>query len=211
MKWSLTKYHQIQKIMIKYSGPDDKPEEIRVSVLYEEFALNYAITIHKSQGSQYPNVIVLIEPQTSFLEKASIYTAISRARDKCIIISNIDDFISCQKTNNTKKISLFMRISNKYEDDLPDYSECSGIRYYLEISYDNKDIAKENNCIFDKEKKAWYTLDNKIYELYKSIPLLKKQKAYEQKEFIKKNGGRFCFETKMWYTYNSNELLKEFM
>ena len=200
-----------KKIIIKYSGQDEKEEEISIDKLYEEFALNYAVTIHKSQGSQYDNVVLLIEPNISFLEKASVYTAISRSREKCIIISTPNDFNSCQKTNNTKKVSLFMRISDKYEDELPDYSECSEIRYYLEISYDNKNIAKENNCIFDKEKKAWYTLDNKIYELFKSIPLLKKQKAYEQREFIKKNGGRWCKETKMWYTYNSNELLKEFM
>jgi exodeoxyribonuclease V alpha subunit len=200
-----------EKIIIQYSGPDDKPEEIRRNVLYEEFALNYAVTIHKSQGSQYSNVVVLIEPNVTFLEKASIYTAISRTSEKCIIISTQNDFISCQKSNNSKKVSLFMRISNKYKDYLPDYSETTEIRYYLEISYDNKHIANENNCIFDKEKKLWYTLDNKIYELFKSVPLLQKNKTYDKKEFIKKNGGRWCKETKMWYTYNSNELLKEFM
>ena len=153
----------------------------------------------------------LIEPNVTFLEKASIYTAISRSSEKCIIISNQIDFISCQKTNNSKKVSLFMRISDKYKDYLPDYTESTEIRYYLEISYDNKHIAKENNCIFDKEKKLWYTLDNKIYELFKSVPLLQNNKTYDKKEFIKKNGGRWCKETKLWYTYNSNELLKEFM
>ena len=200
-----------ETVTIKYSGPDDKPEEIRCSVLYEEFALNYAITIHKSQGSQYPNVVVLIEPETSFLEKAAVYTAISRSREKCIIISNPNDFISCQKTNNTKKISLFMRISNKYEDDLPDFSEPTERRLYLEISFQNKHKAKENDCFYDEEKKDWYTFDINIYELLKLVPLLQKHKTFANKVFIKENGGDFNIETRMWYTYKSNERLKEFM
>ena len=200
-----------ETVTIKYSGPDDKPEEIRTSVLYEEFALNYAITIHKSQGSQYPNVVVLIEPETSFLEKAAVYTAISRSREKCIIISNPNDFISCQKTNNTKKISLFMRISNKYEDDLPDFSEPTERRLYLEISFQNKHKAKENDCFYDEEKKDWYTFDINIYELLKLVPLLQKHKTFANKVFIKENGGDFNIETRMWYTYKSNERLKEFM
>ena len=200
-----------ETVTIKYSGPDDKPEEIRCSVLYEEFALNYAITIHKSQGSQYPIVVVLIEPETSFLEKTAVYTAISRSREKCIIISNPNDFISCQKTNNTKKISLFMRISNKYEDELPDYSEPTERRLYLEISFKNKYKAKENDCLYDEEKKDWYTFDNNIYELLKLVPLLQKNKTFANKDFIKENGGDFNKETRMWHTYKSNERLKKFM
>ena len=103
-----------------------------------------------------------------------------------------------------------MRISDTYE--LPDYSEDSKKRYYIEILKDSKHIAKNYGCHYDNENFAWYTYDIKIYELLKmDIPLLKKQKAYEQKDFIKKNGGFFRKETKMWYTYKSNEILKEFM
>lgn len=201
-----------EKIIIQYSGPDDKPEEIRRNILYEEFALNYAVTIHKSQGSQYRNVVVLIEPNVTFLEKASIYTAISRSSEKCIIISNQSDFISCQKTNNSKKVSLFMRISNKYKDYLPDYSEDTRERYYIEILKDSRHIAKNHGCLYDNEKIAWYTYDIKIFELLKmDIPLLKKKQTFEKKDFIKQNGGFYRKETKMWYTYKSNEILKEFM
>ncbi len=48
-----------------------------------EHALAYAITIHKSQGSEYGRVAVLLPPQEEhrLLTRQLLYTAISRARD----------------------------------------------------------------------------------------------------------------------------------
>ena len=105
------------KVVIKYSGADDKPEKIGIDELYENFRLNYCVTVHKSQGSQYENVVFFIEPDQTFTDKKSIYTAISRAKSKCFIISRPNDFINLQK--NLKKIdlkvSLFMKESDYYE------------------------------------------------------------------------------------------------
>jgi energy-coupling factor transporter ATP-binding protein EcfA2 len=104
-------------VTIKYSGTSDKPEEIGVNELYENFKLNYCVTVHKSQGSQYTNVVFLIEPKCSYIEKKAIYTAISRAREKCLIISTETDFVNLQnnnKSDNYKKVTLFMEVSNIY-------------------------------------------------------------------------------------------------
>jgi len=76
--------------------------------------LNYCVTVHKSQGSQYPNVIYLIEPSCSIIEKKAIYTAISRAKERCIVISNETDFINSQKKIDNK-VSLFMEDSDTYD------------------------------------------------------------------------------------------------
>ena len=50
-------------------------------------------------------------------EKKTIYTAISRAEKKCIIISNEYDFVNLQKNNKklNMKVSIFMEESNTYE------------------------------------------------------------------------------------------------
>jgi exodeoxyribonuclease V alpha subunit len=72
--------------------------------------------VHKSQGSQYVNVVFLIEPKTSFIDKKSIYTAISRAREKCFIFSTVSDFANLQNNiekDNLKK-TLFMVEGNKF-------------------------------------------------------------------------------------------------
>jgi exodeoxyribonuclease V alpha subunit len=104
-----------KKVMIQYSGKNDKPEYIDVETLYESFKLNYCTTIHKSQVSQYTNVVFIIQPGQNRIDKKSIYTAISRAREKCIVISNPQDFIKLQTNNNNHKVSLFLEESNEYE------------------------------------------------------------------------------------------------
>jgi exodeoxyribonuclease V alpha subunit len=103
-------------VTIKYSGTSDKPEEIGINELYENFKLNYCVTVHKSQGSQYLNVVFLIEPKCSYIEKKAIYTAISRAKEKCLIVSNEPDFVNLQnnKADNYKKVTLFMEESDNY-------------------------------------------------------------------------------------------------
>ena len=46
--------------------------------------LSYAITVHKSQGSQYPYVLVGLDfGSYSMLTKELIYTAITRASKHC--------------------------------------------------------------------------------------------------------------------------------
>lgn len=54
---------------------------------FEELELAYASTIHKSQGSEYPVVIIPIhESQYIMLERNLIYTAVTRSKKICIII-----------------------------------------------------------------------------------------------------------------------------
>jgi len=63
-------------------------------VLYEyneldEIALAYAITIHKSQGSEYPAVVIPLSMQHySLLERNLIYTAVTRAKKLVMIIGD---------------------------------------------------------------------------------------------------------------------------
>ena len=51
--------------------------------------LAYAMTIHKAQGSEFPAVIIPVHSSMgSVLSRNLIYTAITRAREKCIIIGS---------------------------------------------------------------------------------------------------------------------------
>lgn len=51
-------------------------------------SLSYCTTIHKSQGSEASVVIVLCDPQHKNIDRNMIYTAITRAKDKVIIIGS---------------------------------------------------------------------------------------------------------------------------
>jgi ATP-dependent exoDNAse (exonuclease V), alpha subunit - helicase superfamily I member len=57
----------------------------------KDIKLAYAITIHKSQGSEYPVVIIPISHKDSFtLDRSLIYTAITRGKKKVIMIGSHD-------------------------------------------------------------------------------------------------------------------------
>ena len=96
-----------QTVTLWYKGTDDSETEISVKDLYEFYDLSYALTIHKSQGSQYDNIIFLID-DIYYLTKPVIFTGISRAKERCFIISDMPDFIEVQKKEE-EKISVFLQ------------------------------------------------------------------------------------------------------
>jgi len=50
--------------------------------------LAYAITIHKSQGSEYDVTIVCSVVQSSFIERSMIYTALTRSKNLCLLVGD---------------------------------------------------------------------------------------------------------------------------
>ena len=60
----------------------------------EELELAYAITIHKSQGSEYPSVIIpLLNAPRPLLNRNLLYTAVTRAR-KCVTIVGSENSVN---------------------------------------------------------------------------------------------------------------------
>jgi exodeoxyribonuclease V alpha subunit len=53
----------------------------------DELVMAYAVTIHKSQGSEYPAIVVpLVQQHYMLLQRNLLYTAITRAKRLCVII-----------------------------------------------------------------------------------------------------------------------------
>jgi len=81
---------------------DLDPEEDELTVLFddgreaqydrgalEDLDLAYAITIHKSQGSEYPVVILVIPPTAPrLLTRNLLYTAVTRAKQKLLLVTS---------------------------------------------------------------------------------------------------------------------------
>jgi exodeoxyribonuclease V alpha subunit len=59
-------------------------EEVPASLL-SSYELGYASTIHKSQGSEYEEVALLL-PRDAVLSQAVLYTAVTRSRKKIIVL-----------------------------------------------------------------------------------------------------------------------------
>jgi exodeoxyribonuclease V alpha subunit len=77
---------------------DDREVEYDTSEL-DELVLSYAITIHKSQGSEYPIVVMPLTMQfMTMLQRNLLYTGITRAK-KAIILVGSKKAISCAVEN----------------------------------------------------------------------------------------------------------------
>ena len=70
--------------------------------LLDELELAYAITIHKSQGSEYPAVVIpLFQGPRMLLNRNLIYTAVTRAK-KCVTIVGDDEVFRTMVQNNAQ-------------------------------------------------------------------------------------------------------------
>jgi exodeoxyribonuclease V alpha subunit len=64
--------------------------------------LAYAISIHKSQGSEFPVVIIpLLKQHFIMLQRNLIYTAITRSKNKVFIVGDMDAYSIAVKNNRT--------------------------------------------------------------------------------------------------------------
>ena len=84
--------------------------------------LAYAITIHKSQGSGFDDVIVTIDDESNcLLNNAEIlYTAITRAKKYCTLIATNSSVIHSIKSKQTVDKQTFLPdfLSGRYSADL---------------------------------------------------------------------------------------------
>lgn len=70
---------------------------------FDEFTLSYAISVHKSQGSEYDNVVVVIPSNMRrMMYNKLIYTAVTRAKKSLILVGSLDSLNYAIKTEYSK-------------------------------------------------------------------------------------------------------------
>ena len=84
----------------------------------EELELAYAITIHKSQGSEYPVVIIPVHNGPPMLMTRNLlYTAVTRAK-QLVVLVGLEEKISAMVANNreiNRYSSLAYRLKSLYD------------------------------------------------------------------------------------------------
>ena len=75
----------------------------------ENIALGYAITVHKSQGSTIPYTISAIDfSHFSMLTRQLVYTTMTRAKKKCVMIFETNALIKAINTNKITQKDTFL-------------------------------------------------------------------------------------------------------
>ncbi len=97
---------------------------------WKNITLAYCISVHKSQGSEYPIVVIPFSRQhTIMLQKKLIYTAVTRARKSLLLLGDKQAFINGiqQADRNPRKTWLKERLiqgtSDNFEDPLAEFAE----------------------------------------------------------------------------------------
>ena len=105
-------YPNERKLVVTFDG---RPVEYAAGDL-DELALAYATTIHKSQGSEYPAVIVLLHNQHyMLLQRNLLYTAITRGKRLVLVIGSRWAAEKAIETNivRSRRTSLGERLAAK--------------------------------------------------------------------------------------------------
>ena len=84
--------------------------------LLDELELAYAITIHKSQGSEYPAVVIpLLSGPSMLMNRNLLYTAVTRAR-KCVTLVG-NDVTFGEMIGNTSQQKRYSGLCNRLKEE----------------------------------------------------------------------------------------------
>ena len=79
---------------------------------FNEIELAYAITVHKSQGSEYPAVIIpVFKGPAMLMNRNLIYTAVTRAK-KCVVLVGMPE-VFYNMIQNTKEMARYTGLKSK--------------------------------------------------------------------------------------------------
>jgi hypothetical protein len=91
--------------------------------------LAYALTVHKAQGSEFSKVFVVLPKSTKFISRELIYTALTRSRDRLVLLiegsdaASLYDLTRPEKSETARRnTNLFQTVIRKDEEEVP-YAE----------------------------------------------------------------------------------------
>lgn len=131
----------------------------------ENFDLAYAITVHKSQGSDFKNVFLVVPQKQSLLSKELLYTALTRSKFRLFLfVQDVEDNLLMKAKNTSHLIhrntSVFKVPVNKKEK----YSPELGVMVSSKIEFILYTALKKSGLKFKYEEPL--QLDKLTYKIH---------------------------------------------
>ncbi len=116
---------------VRFGGADDGIEVPFSTVgQFKKVTLAYAFTCHKSQGGEYPVVVIVVHASNMrMLTREWLYTAVTRAQEKVILLCNDRGLAQAINTQRIKgrtvkeKAEQFIALQDRNDVTLPDLPE----------------------------------------------------------------------------------------
>ena len=157
-------------------------QEYAVSVSQDEednFEFAYAITIHKSQGSDFKDTFVVIPKKPSLLSRELLYTALTRSRREVnLFLEKTDDL---NPLEIARKRSFVLSRNTSIFDEKPQdkkglYEPEKGVFVRSKNEYILYKALKERNLDFEYEKEI--PLKGKVYAIHPDFTVHANNKTY---------------------------------
>nr|WP_267509790.1 exodeoxyribonuclease V subunit alpha [Borreliella garinii] len=108
-------FNENSKFYALFKRKNEKYKKINLDLL-TNYEFSFATTIHKSQGSEYKHIKVILE-NNPFLTKELMYTAITRAKDSLEIISNKETILKLSKKASKRDSKILEHLNSFKEID----------------------------------------------------------------------------------------------
>ncbi|WPM05705.1 exodeoxyribonuclease V subunit alpha [Borreliella sinica] len=106
-------FNENSKFYALFQRKNENYKKINLNLL-TNYEFSFATTIHKSQGSEYKHIKVILE-NNPFLTKELMYTAITRAKNSLEIISNKETILKLSK-KSSKRDSKILEYLNSFKE-----------------------------------------------------------------------------------------------
>jgi hypothetical protein len=119
--------------------------------------LAYALTVHKTQGSEFGTTFLVIPNPCRLLSREMLYTALTRHKDKVVILHQ-GDFKDLQQYGQEQASEIARRMTNLFRPSRP-----------VEVRIRNKSVFLDKNLIYRTERsdlvrsKSEWIIADKLY------------------------------------------------
>lgn len=111
-------------VVYSFDGRNDFNDERGTARL----ELAYGLTVHKSQGSQFNKVILVLADPCALISREMLYTALTRQLDKIIILYNNEPFEMLKYANDTRS-DIARRLTDLFADVFSDSETKRDVRF----------------------------------------------------------------------------------